>query len=233
MAAAFLPMMAHADIVLPSTRIVYPASSREVGVQALNKGKRPVLVQAWLDIGNASAKPEDVDVPFTLTPPVFRVEPGKGQTMRLRYTQEPLPQDRESVYWLNVLEIPPKAEAPKGESLLQLAYRTRIKVFFRPAGLRGRPDEVPAQIKWTIRPGENDEWVLHADNPAPYAVSFGQVSLRTARGAVDAGQGMVEAFKSADFSLKNTRSRPEGAMQVNYSVVNDYGASSKGTASVQ
>ncbi|QGY26852.1 fimbria/pilus periplasmic chaperone [Escherichia coli] len=50
--------------------------------------------------------------------------------------------DRESVFWFNVLELPPKPDAEKvaNQSLLQLAFRTRIKLFYR-------PEEIPAPAR--------------------------------------------------------------------------------------
>lgn len=98
--------LSQAAIVITGTRVVYPESSREVNVRLTNVEQSPVLVQAWIDDGNAGASPDEIKVPFVLMPPVFRVEPKKGQTLRVMYTGDDLPKDRESVYWLNVLEIP-------------------------------------------------------------------------------------------------------------------------------
>ncbi|PJI52023.1 molecular chaperone EcpD, partial [Methylobacterium radiotolerans] len=59
------------------------------------------------------------------------------------HTGEPMPQDKESVFWLNVLEIPPKDKA--NQNLLQMAFRSRIKLFYRPAGLKGKAEDAPSQ----------------------------------------------------------------------------------------
>ncbi len=50
-----------------------------------------------------------------------------------------LPQDRESLFYLNVREIPPKPDKP---NVLQLAMQSRIKLFYRPAAI---VPETPAQ----------------------------------------------------------------------------------------
>lgn len=62
-----------------------------------------------------------------------------------------LPKDRESVFWFNVLEVPPKPDAAKAanQSLLQLASCTRIKLFYRPEGLSGIPSDAPLALKWS------------------------------------------------------------------------------------
>jgi chaperone protein EcpD len=41
---------------------------------------------------------------------VFRLNAEKGQSLRIRFTGGKVPQDRESVWWLNVLEVQPKTE---------------------------------------------------------------------------------------------------------------------------
>src|SRR5262245_34692037 len=100
---------AAAGVSVNGTRVVYPAAKREVTLSLRNPGEAPSLVQAWLDTGNQFSKPGDSKVPFVLTPPLFRLDPGKVQSIRLVYTHDPLPEDRETVFWLNVLDIPPRA----------------------------------------------------------------------------------------------------------------------------
>lgn len=51
-----------------------------------NKGSSPALVQTWLDDGEQNADPSTINVPFNATPPVARIEPGRGQTVKLTYT---------------------------------------------------------------------------------------------------------------------------------------------------
>lgn len=148
---AFTTFQVNADIVISGTRIVYPASSKDVIVNLDNRGNKPLLVQTWLDDGRDGVDPQELKLPFVITPPVSRIDPQKGQSLRITYMGSALPQDRESLFWFNVLEIPPKSKAKEGESLnqLQLAFRTRIKLFFRPDGLKGTPGDAVANLKWS------------------------------------------------------------------------------------
>lgn len=97
---------AQASVVITGTRVVYPANQKEVTVRFENKNPKPALVQVWLDSGNEDATPEEARVPFLATPPIFRMEPGRQQVLRLSYTGEPLPTNQESLFWLNMLEVP-------------------------------------------------------------------------------------------------------------------------------
>ncbi|EPT0778028.1 fimbria/pilus periplasmic chaperone [Enterobacter hormaechei] len=105
---ALFSTVAQASIVITGTRVIYPASSKEVTVKVSNKGESPVLIQSWLDNGDTNAKPDKIKVPFVLTPPINRVEPSSGQTLRIRALPNNLSQKQESIFWLNVLEIPAK-----------------------------------------------------------------------------------------------------------------------------
>src|SRR5215831_16325781 len=74
---------AHAAIIVDGTRVVYPAAKREVTINIHNSSETPSLVQAWLDSGDPRSKPGEAKVPFVLTPPLFRLDPTKVQSLRL------------------------------------------------------------------------------------------------------------------------------------------------------
>ncbi len=69
---------------------------------------RPSLTQVWVDDGRVQNQPEKDAAPFIVLPPIVRIEPGKGQSWRLVFNGSRLPQDRESLFWFNLLDIPPE-----------------------------------------------------------------------------------------------------------------------------
>ncbi|AQR69939.1 molecular chaperone EcpD [Janthinobacterium sp. LM6] len=225
---------AHASVVIGGTRVIYRASDREVTIKLANEGNAPALVQAWLDTGNPNALPDESKVPFTLLPPLFRLDPKKGQSLRLIYTQETLPQDKESLFWLNVLEVPPRAgAAANGDSpnFLQLAFRTRIKLFFRPTGLPGKADDAAALVRWRFKRLENGRYVLEGNNPTPYHVTFSKLTAADGMASWSNDIGaMLAPGASADFDLGNAAPRAAVPAQVDYTYINDYGAGVSGKA---
>lgn len=104
-----------------------------------------------------------------MTPPLFRLNGGKENTLRVVKTAQALPEDRESVFWLSVKTVPPEAEG-KGNHL-QIAVRTRIKLFYRPASLVGLPEEAAKKVRW-----ERSGNTLKAINDS-YYLSFSTVSV--------------------------------------------------------
>jgi chaperone protein EcpD len=221
---------AQASVVVTGTRVVFPSSEQEVTIKVNNVGTTPALMQAWIDKGEAGVSPDKIDVPFTLTPAMFRLDPGKGQTMRLIYSKTPLATDKESLFWLNVLEIPPKAKPGSDDANhLQLAFRTRIKVFFRPAELQGQPDQAPGQVKWQVVQTPNG-YRLKGTNPTPYFVNFGGIELVCGGETLDAGGGYIKPGESQEFPVAGLKGFPKAGAQVRYSFLNDYGASVDGAA---
>lgn len=209
-----------ASVVVNGTRVVYPGGEKEVTVKVSNAGKNPVLIQTWVDDGSVNDKPEKIHVPFILTPPIGRVDPDKSQTLRLSYTASPaLPEDRESVYWLNVLEIPPvtKNMAP---NRLQIAFRTRIKLFYRPESLVDKNQAVEAaeHLKWTSTGGK-----LTAINDSPYFVSLVSVTIKHGgkKNVIDGDT--IPPKGSREFAVKGNISLQAGT-PVSYEYINDWGA---------
>ncbi|MBN3734689.1 fimbria/pilus periplasmic chaperone [Burkholderia sp. Tr-20390] len=222
--------VADASVVIGGTRVVYPEKEREVTVKLTNEGERPSLVQAWIDDGHPNALPDDTKVPFMLTPPLFRLDPKKGQSLRLIYTKEPLAQDKETLYWLNVLDVPPQAaDDPESPNLLQLAFRSRIKLFFRPTALQGAADESAEQVTWNFAPKAGGGYALQATNPTPYHVTFTKLTVKaggTSR-TNDMG-GMVKPNATEQFDVGHVSSLPTGPIEVDYTFLNDYGGGVEG-----
>ncbi|MDK6932429.1 fimbria/pilus periplasmic chaperone [Klebsiella aerogenes] len=185
-----------ANIVITGTRVVYPENEREVTIKIDNVGDKPALVQAWIDAGDPNIKPETAKAPFTLTPPLNRVNPGKGQTLRMMYTGDALPKDRESLFWLNVLEIPTK---PQGsENRIQIAMRSRIKIFYRPKGLTGEANKAGRAVTWKKVKGG-----IEGTNPTPYYVSVAKISEDKAGKNMLAEGGMIAPGGRKIFAIKN------------------------------
>lgn len=222
--AALLAGNANASVTIGGTRVVYPLENREVSVKLTNDRAEPSLVQVWMDKGNADAKPGEAGAPFVITPPIFRIDSHKAQTLRVMYSGDALPQDKESVFYLNVLDIPPKAAKASDANTLQFAFRTRIKVFARPKGLPGSPDEAGGKLTWAVVPAADHKgFDVKATNPTPYYVSFSAIDVVSGAQTYknDIG-GMVEPRGSAQFPVKNLNAVPADA-RVKYKAISDFG----------
>lgn len=221
-----------AAVVVNGTRVVYPEVKREVTISIHNAGATPSLVQAWLDAGDPHARPGESKVPFVMTPPLFRLDPTKSQSLRLVYTHDPLPEDRESVFWLNVLDVPPRASANADmPNQLELAFKHRMKVFYRPTRLSGSAADAPGQLTWKLVSKDGKLVGIQASNPTAYHVSLTQVTATIDGHPIVTKADMVDPFASRSFDLPDALTAPSGAVAVEYWFVNDYGGNVNGSAS--
>lgn len=203
-------MPAFAGIVITGTRVVYPGNEKEVTVKIDNNGEQPVLVQSWIDRGNADATPESASAPFMVTPPVTRINGGKGQMLRLIYTGEKLPGDKESLFWLNVLEIP--AEKKDNTNKLKVAFRSRLKIFYRPEGLQGNAEQAFKAVTWkSVKNG------IEGSNSTAYYVSVASIAEDKDRKIILNQGGMIPPGSKAFFPLKKTLNT------IYPSYINDFG----------
>ncbi|CNH38225.1 fimbrial biogenesis chaperone [Yersinia pekkanenii] len=223
--------VARAEVLIGGTRVIYDEKQREGVIKISNTGNMPVLLQAWIDNGDANARPDTIKVPFSVTPPVVRLDPKKNQTIRLFRTGNGLAADRETLFWFNLLEIPPKPtkSAAGEENKVQLAFRTRIKMFYRPAGLTMPSEQAIKNLTFSLKGNQ-----LVIKNASPYHVTFRKLDLRTSKeGPVLASVSNTHNKMVTPFGELNLPVAAKGSInhsaQVFYSIINDQGGESQGT----
>ncbi|KVH33042.1 pilus assembly protein [Burkholderia cepacia] len=232
MALALSCVSTQASVTLSGTRVVFPGADKEVTVQLSNDGKAPALIQAWIDNGDERAAPDQIDVPFVITPTIFRLEAGKGQTLRIIHSGEALPADKESLFWLNVLDVPPKASTDDDRNRLMIAFRSRVKLMYRPEGLPGNAADAPRQLTWKIATDSDNRLILKATNPTPYVVNLGGIALHANGKTLDAGVGYVRPGETASFPVRNSTNADATGGTVVYSSFDDWGGNRANEAAV-
>ncbi|MBO3277025.1 molecular chaperone [Pseudomonas sp. Milli4] len=211
-------------MVTVGTRVIYPGDAAEKTMQLTNQDPFPNVVQVWADVNSPNSTPDDADAPFLITPPVFRMEPRSGQSVRIRYVGEGLPQDRESVFYLNFQQIPPRSEAHKSQNQLLVMLRNRLKLFYRPSGIAGTPEKVPEQLRFNLdRTG--DGWQVMVDNPSGYYASFSGGTLLAGGREVPLKNGMVAPKSRIGlWHIAKNAALPKGQATIRCSLINDHGA---------
>ena len=201
---------ADASMVIDGTRIIFPGDKKEIAVRATNMGETPSLTQVWVDDGRVQNQPEKDSAPFIVLPPIVRIEPGKGQSWRLVFNGSRLPQDRESLFWFNLLDIPPEPKNGTAINYLQLAIRSRIKLFYRPAGVAAEKMAPENALRWALSP---------TGNASSRYITIDSITLNGQKQSA----GMVAPFSSLEIALKGValRTLPE---KFSFTTINDYGA---------
>lgn len=202
-----LPVKAAGGIALGATRVIYPAEDKQTSISISNSdGKARFLVNSWVE-NNRGEKEKT----FVVTPPLFVSEPESENTLRIIYAGQPLPGDRESLFWLSVKAIPSvNKENATDKNVLQLAVLSRIKLFVRPKNLSGLTEDAPAKLQFS----RLDKY-LNITNPSVYYITLVNVHM---------GKQRLDNVMVAPKSRAQLLIPPNVQGGVTFQTVNDYGA---------
>lgn len=214
---AFTTLSHAAGIQVGRTRVIYDASKKEVALALTNTEKElPWLIQSWTDTGDGKTRG-----PFIVTPPLFRLDPQKEQSLRITWSGQALPTDRESLFYMNVRTIPAIAKDNNQNNVLRLIYKTRLKLFWRPEGLKNAPMDTCKNLRFSQRGGQ-----VFITNDGDYYSVFDTLRIN---GKSITHVDMVAPKANATFPLANA---VNGA-KVSWRCITDYGnASAEFTASL-
>lgn len=210
-----------ATVIMTGNRIIYPANAKEKTVQFSNPDNIPYMVQIWTDVSNPKSKPETADGPFITTPQLFRIDPQQGQVVRLMFNHKvALPEDRESVFYFNFLQLPGLNASQKEQNKLVLLVTSRLKLFYRPQNLAISPERISEKIRFSYNNNK-----LQVINDSPYYVTFDKVELLDANSksiALVKEPTMLAPLSKDTWSIESVNNN---AVIVRYSVINDFGVS--------
>ncbi|HHR6132354.1 TPA: fimbrial biogenesis chaperone [Providencia alcalifaciens] len=211
-------------VQLGGTRVIFDGANSAGSMTVTNSSASAVwLMRFWVSpYGEESvdAPPASGDkaMPFAVTPPLYRLDPKTAVQLRVNLLNDTLPADRESVYYLNNLAIPPK----KGEksyqkaiqSGLQFAVNTRVKLFYRPAAIsdiaavKAAPSKLIASVQGNT---------MTVKNPTPYFITLSQVQVNGQSVDTSAQDTMVAPFGELQFPVSSTQGT------LTYSAIDDRG----------
>ncbi|WP_392560870.1 molecular chaperone [Orbus sturtevantii] len=202
------------NIIINGTRFIFHENAKEITINMMNSADRPAVAQVWLDNGDEQNSPEMITIPFQITPPVAKIEAKGGQALRIKMLdKEHLPTDRESLWWLNVLDIPPMNTDEI--NALQLAIKSRFKFIYRPTNL-GKPE---LAIKQLIFKANNKE--LTIENSTPFYITIIKITENNKKAYLN-NEAIMLAPKSTETIRLNKALRSGETLIV--SNINDYGS---------
>lgn len=157
--------MAHAAISLQQTRVIFDGDKSSDSLLVNNQNTTtPYLAQGWIE----DEYGKRVQGPLLVLPPIQRIEPGEKSQIKIQALPAArlLRQDRETLFYLNLREIPPRNE---GGNTLQIALQNRIKIFYRPAALKNNDLATPWQSQLVLNMRDN-RWQI--TNPSAYYITL-------------------------------------------------------------
>lgn len=208
--------LCQASVVLNGTRIIIDGSKNEKTIQFTNAGDQPALIQIQAVNPDANSTP-----PFVALPQIFRIAPNAGQTVKVNVTEKNLPQDRESLFYLDYTELPSVKKGDEDKNKLYLVIKNRVKVIVRPGDLDFSVDKVRQALSWRIQ-----GHAILLKNASPFYANIRSFVLVKGNNALSWDDAVTLApFSEQRITLKGHSSLSGYAL--NAVLINDFGADEK------
>lgn len=211
------------SVRLGASRVIYDPASNGATLTVTSPQDYPILVQSDVLAEDRTSK-----APFVVTPPLMRLDGQQSSRLRIVRTGGDFAADRESLQWLCVKGIPPKADdawakerggkSDAGDKVslnVQLSINNCIKLFVRPASVKGHPEDVADKLRFERTGGQ-----LKAVNDSPFYMNLSSLKVN---GADVKDIRYVPPFSSRVFSLPAGKN----AGKLEWKIVNDYGGESR------
>lgn len=204
-----------ASVVMTGTRIIFPSTAAEKTIQFKNVDSEPFVVQLQMTEEKGMV---DDSAPFAMVPPVFRMAPNSGQSVRFIYSGASLPEDRESVFYLDFTQLPALKNSDKNQNQLIVAIRNRVKVFYRPASLTAAQSDAWKELVFSVKNGR-----LNIENPTGFHITVRRAELKTDGEFIRLAESVMLLPKSnMQWPLPKKVTALRNA-QIKLLLVNDYG----------
>ena len=174
-----ISMNAWSGIMASTTRVVYFEGENDKSLTVVNTNDYPVIVQNWVDRG--AGDPLLSESPFFVLPPVYYLEPGQRQGLRIINNVKNISKNEEALYWLNFFELPPVEQLDSSHSSLIVAMNTQQKLFLRPDGMSISMEEAVGDLDCSIEEKDHS-FLIKCHNSSPLHISFVSINVISLEG---------------------------------------------------
>ncbi len=159
-----------AGVVVGATRLVINESvgQKDVNLRASGSGKYLVISRVFGGSAREKGDKASKSLEFTVVPSAFLIKGGQErQTRIVAVPGHALARDRETMFYFMLSAVP---ESSKEKNTVQIAVRTWIKLFYRPASLEGKQIPPPEMV----RDGDN----VVIKNASPFYISLARLFVQ-------------------------------------------------------
>jgi P pilus assembly chaperone PapD len=211
-----------ASFQIEGTRLIYLGQDKEVSISVMNQAPVGSVLQSWIsheDESNTS------DVPFAIVQPLVQLRSHERHLLRILYVGEGLPVDRESMLWLNIMEVPLK---PEGSDVVQFAIRQRLKLFYRPSGLQGSASDSIKKLIWKSPDGQR----IEVQNPSTFHLSLTDIVVASNRNTKKISEYVI--LKPGETRLfENPTDGIKPGAKIKFTEITDVGLQTRHSADLQ
>lgn len=196
-------------VYLGSTRVIFPSLATSESLSVTNSSKKDTwLVRSWISLSDSDAEKNN---DFIITPPLYRLDPQSTINLKINRLSDSLPNNKESLFYINAMIIPPIDEKSKGNSKIQFSINNKIKMFYRPESINFQNKVDDAYNKISVKKELNG---FTLKNPTPYYITLTQIQNNENKN--------YEGFMLSPFGSKHLTC-VKNCNSVKFKSINDYG----------
>lgn len=215
----------YAGMLVDKTRVIFPEGDVTQSLNIMNVNHYPSFVQLWVDSGEINNFKQSDEAPFLLIPPIFNLRADEIKSVKVIYNGKPLPADRESLYWINIYEVPAVKETLSQEQFLLMSMKTQMKVIYRPKSLNGDVSKAGQSLSCSVR--HDKTFSLVCRNNTGYFLSYKDIHVISDQRGYKATADldlMIKPFSENHFALVempiSVRNKEN---QIDFSLIDDKG----------
>lgn len=199
-----------ASVTLGNTRIIYPSNTLGKDIIFNNNDHSDYIIQAWVDSGDIDSSPENADSDFILMPAMFKIKGKSNQVLRMMYSGQELPLDRESIFYFNFVQFP---LSKTNDNQMVVVLKNRVKILYRPEKLASSLMNSVEDLKYKIKSG-----TLNINNDSGYHINIANIIIKGPNEEQVINNVTIPPFSSLKESV--TIKNPK---EVKVSFINDQG----------
>lgn len=224
-----LVINAQAAVIPQQSRLIFHPGEVQVPLLLVNSSDTPVLIQTWVDSGSPEKSPGSKAFPFVVLPGVFTLNKDEKKQIAVLRTElaAQLPNDRESLYWLNLYEISAvkKGAIQPGSDKISMALNTQLKIINRPfrevMPFAARVNALTYQVR-----KKQGQMFIHATNGSRYFFTPGKMTVAVGGKRFPVyldGNKTLAPFSSKDYPIMGDVPLAAGHIVLDYTALDDNG----------
>lgn len=163
-----------AQLSFDRSRVIFNAGSSKSQTVVIhnNSVSAPYLAQTWIE----NDRGEKIVSPLAALPILQRINPKQDKQVKVNFmgSTEELASDRETMFFMSVLGVPPKGNT--GANEVSIVIQSKMKLFYRPKGLPVY-DLPNGWIEDVVIKKQGNSIII--ENPTPYhSVIYGILNSR-------------------------------------------------------
>lgn len=209
-------MESHGISIGYSTRLIFNSDDRRVSFPVQNNNKQDMIFHGLV----LNKDKKTYSNSFIISPEVVHVRSNKTEYPQLIRLTSKLPEDRESLFYLQGHFLPEMNQKEESSVNLTFSYVVLMKMFYRPEKLRSSfdaIDDVADQIDFKL---DGNKLVLINKSPYFLTLNFLKTDKETVQ--IKNSHSLIDPFGQVILNIKNN-----DVNKVTWSLINDGGYATK------